>query len=33
MSSTLKAKLKQAALVILNVILWGGIGAMLAWRG
>jgi hypothetical protein len=28
-----KAKLKQAALVMLNLILWGGIGAMLAYRG
>lgn len=28
-----KAKLKQAALVMLNLILWGGMGAMLAYRG
>ena len=33
MSYELKTKLKNAALVILNIVLWGGMGAMLAWRG
>lgn len=33
MNHNLKTKLVNAAYVILNVVLWGGIGAMLAWRG